>query len=276
MSNEYGKHNTLFPINLKEISVSLVEKFAPHLPYLRRFSRALTGSQVEGDTYVRTALEALVAGETDIDDSLSAKVSLYRMFLAIWSVTGAQLEVGSDDDLAAAARVRRLTPLSRQAFLLSSLEGMTIDEIASVMNVDTEQAQSFLDEAEADIEKELRTNVLIIEDEPIIAADIEGLVEDLGHSVDAIAATRSSAVQAVKDKKPGLVLADVQLADGSSGIDAVSDILKDYDVPIIFITAFPERLLTGEKAEPAYLISKPFKPENVKAAISQALFFHSA
>ena len=153
---------------------------------------------------------------------------------------------------------------------------MTIDEIASVMNVDTEQAQSFLDEAEADIEKELRTNVLIIEDEPIIAADIEGLVEDLGHSVDAIAATRSSAVQAVKDKKPGLVLADVQLADGSSGIDAVSDILKDYDVPIIFITAFPERLLTGEKAEPAYLISKPFKPENVKAAISQALFFHSA
>jgi len=186
MSNEYGKHNTLFPINLKEISVSLVEKFAPHLPYLRRFSRALTGSQVEGDTYVRTALEALVAGETDIDDSLSAKVSLYRMFLAIWSVTGAQLEVGSDDDLAAAARVRRLTPLSRQAFLLSSLEGMTIDEIASVMNVDTEQAQ------------------------------------------------------------------------------------------FIFITAFPERLLTGEKAEPAYLISKPFKPENVKAAISQALFFHSA
>lgn len=256
--------------------MSLVEKFAPHLPYLRRFSRALTGSQVEGDTYVRTALEALVAGETDIDDSLSAKVSLYRMFLAIWSVTGAQLEVGSDDDIAAAARVRRLTPLSRQAFLLSSLEGMTIDEIASVMNVDTEQAQSFLDEAEADIEKELRTNVLIIEDEPIIAADIEGLVEDLGHSVDAIAATRSSAVQAVKDKKPGLVLADVQLADGSSGIDAVSDILKDYDVPVIFITAFPERLLTGEKAEPAYLISKPFKPENVKAAISQALFFHSA
>lgn len=275
MSNENGEHQCS-RIILKDSLVSLVEKFAPHLPYLRRFSRALTGSQIEGDTYVRTALEALVAGEADIDDTLSAKVSLYRMFLAIWSVTGAQLEVASDDDPAAAARVRRLTPLSRQAFLLSSLEGMTTDEIASVMNVDTKQAQSFLDEAEADIEKELRTNVLIIEDEPIIAADIEGLVEDLGHSVDAIAATRSSAVQAVKDKKPGLVLADVQLADGSSGIDAVSDILNDYDVPVIFITAFPERLLTGEKAEPAYLISKPFKPENVKAAISQALFFHSA
>ena len=131
-----------------------------------------------------------------------------------------------------------------------------------------------LAKAEADIEKELRTNVLIIEDEPIIAADIESLVEDLGHKVDSIAATHTQAVNAATNVKPGLVLADVQLADGSSGIDAVEDILKSYDVPVIFITAFPERLLTGEKPEPAYLISKPFKPDNVKAAISQALFFH--
>lgn len=256
--------------------MSLVEKFAPHLPYLRRFSRALTGSQAEGDKYVRTALEALVAGEAEVDDSLSSKASLYRMFLAIWSVTGAQLETTANDDPAAAARVRRLTPLSRQAFLLSALEGMSIEEIASIINVDEGKAQTLLSEAESDIEKELRTNVLIIEDEPIIAADIEGLVEDLGHSVDAIAATHSSAIEAVKDKKPGLVLADVQLADGSSGIDAVTEILKDHDVPVIFITAFPERFLTGDKPEPAYLISKPFKPENVKAAISQALFFHSS
>lgn len=256
--------------------MSLVEKFAPHLPYLRRFARALTGSQVEGDKYVRTALEALVAGEAELDDTLSAKVSLYSMFLGIWSVTGAELERDSSDEPAAAARVRRLTPLSRQAFLLSSLEGMSNDEIAGVMSVDPAKAKALLAEAESDIEKELRTNVLIIEDEPIIAADIEGLVEDLGHTVDAIAATHSSAVSAVQNKKPGLVLADVQLADGSSGIDAVAEILKDHDVPVIFITAFPERLLTGDKPEPAYLISKPFKSENVKAAISQALFFHSA
>ena len=102
------------------------------------------------------------------------------------------------------------------------------------------------------------------------------MVEDLGHKVDNIAATHSDALTAVSDKKPGLVLADVQLADGSSGIEAVEEILKSYDVPVIFITAFPERLLTGDKPEPAYLISKPFKPENVKAAISQALFFHNA
>jgi CheY-like chemotaxis protein len=255
--------------------MSLVETFAPHLPYLRRFSRALTGSQSEGDRYVRTALEALVAGETDVNEDLSPKIALYRMFLGIWSTTGAMLEHNAADQDSASDRIRRLTPLSRQAFLLSALEGMTVTEIADVMNSDAETAQQMLNEAESDIEKELRTNVLIIEDEPIIAADIESLVEDLGHTVDNIAATHTQAVAAMKAKKPGLVLADVQLADGSSGIDAVEDILGTYDVPVIFITAFPERLLTGDKPEPAYLISKPFKPDNVKAAISQALFFHA-
>jgi hypothetical protein len=54
----------------------------------------------------------------------------------------------------------------------------------------------------------------------------------------------------------------------------VKDILQRYDVPVIFITAFPERLLTGERPEPTFLITKPFQPETVKAAIGQALFFH--
>ena len=128
--------------------------------------------------------------------------------------------------------------------------------------------------AQSDIENELATDVLIIEDEPVIAADIEALVLDLGHRVTAVATTRSEAVAAFRQNRPGLVLADIQLADGSSGIDAVNDILRGASVPVIFITAFPERLLTGEKPEPAFLITKPFQPETVKAAIGQALFFH--
>jgi CheY-like chemotaxis protein len=256
--------------------MSLVETFAPHLPYLRRFSRALTGSQSAGDTYVRTALEALVAGQIQLREDANPKLSLFKMFLGIWNSSGAMLEEadGNTGGATPSDRVRKLTPLSRQAFLLNALEGLSEADIAYVMDKDEAEARNLLSEAEADIEKELRTNVLIIEDEPIIAADIEGLVEELGHKVDDIAATHDDAVKAAANKKPGIVLADVQLADGSSGIDAVSDILKDYDVPVIFITAFPERLLTGDKPEPAYLISKPFRPENVKAAISQALFFH--
>jgi len=116
--------------------------------------------------------------------------------------------------------------------------------------------------------------VLIIEDEPVIAADIEALVQELGHRICDIAATRQEAVEAAKRDAPGLVLADIQLADGSSGVDAVKEILSVHEAPVIFITAFPERLLTGERPEPTFLITKPFQPETVKAAIGQALFFH--
>ncbi len=254
--------------------MSFVNTLAPHLPYLRRFSRALTGTQADGDRYVKLALEALVAGETEVDSSLTPKISLYKMFLGIWNSSGAQLESDSDAARTAAEKIRRLTPRTRQAFLLSSLEGMSASEISDVMSVSESEAAQLVKQAELDIEKELRTNVLIIEDEPIIAADIESLVEELGHTVDSISATHREAIKNAGAKRPGIILADVQLADGSSGIDAVGEILELYDVPIIFITAFPERLLTGNKPEPAYLISKPFNPDNVKAAISQALFFH--
>lgn len=257
--------------------MSMVATYAPHLPYLRRFARAITGSQNVGDTYVKTALEALVAGNAHLDKDLSPKIGLFQMFLGIWNSSGGVLERDlAEGSSVAAKRITKLAPKSRQAFLLNSIEAMSADDIALVMQIDSDTAKALMAEAEADIEKELRTNVLIIEDEPIIAADIEGLVEDLGHSVDGIAATQKEAVKAAMAKKPGIILADVQLADGSSGIDAVADILGEYDVPVIFITAFPERLLTGDKPEPAYLISKPFRAENVKAAISQALFFHES
>ncbi len=252
--------------------MNIVDTYGPFLPYLRRFSRALMGSQAEGDKYVRIALEALVAGDVSINSKLPPKIALYNMFLGIWNSTGAQLEAAPSD--ASPDRLRKLAPASRQAFLLQALETMTVAETAAIMSKSEAEVLELISSAEAEIEKELRTNVLIIEDESFIAADIEGLVMELGHKVDNIAATHTEAVKHAKAKTPGLILADVQLADGSSGIEAVGEILQDIDVPVIFITAFPERLLTGDKPEPAYLISKPFEPANVKAAISQALYFN--
>lgn len=116
--------------------------------------------------------------------------------------------------------------------------------------------------------------MLIIEDEPVIAADLESLVEELGHEVTGNATTHTEAVAMARANPPGLILCDIQLADNSSGIEAAHEILEELDVPIIFITAFPERLLTGERPEPTYLIPKPFQENTVKAAIGQALFFH--
>jgi CheY-like chemotaxis protein len=200
------------------------------------------------------------------------------VFHAIWSSTGAQLERPEEDVLpppeGATRRLLRIAPRSRQAFLLTALEGFTPSEAAQILDVEFEDVEAQIAAAQAEIDAELATEVLIIEDEPVIAADIEGLVRELGHDILDIAATRKEAADAVARRRPGLVLADIQLADGSSGIDAVKDILGRLDVPVIFITAFPERLLTGERPEPTFLITKPFQPETVKAAIGQALFFH--
>lgn len=256
-------------------TLSLLARLAPHLPYVRRYARALTGDQVTGDHYVRVALEALAAGERVLETSLTPRVALYHVFHAIWLTTGARLEprvsAPADD---ASGRLMRIAPRSRQAFLLTALEGFTPSEAAQILGADFSEVEGLIGAAQAEIDAELATDVLIIEDEPVIAADIEALVTELGHTVTDIAATRSEAVDAINRKVPGLVLADIQLADGSSGIDAVKDILARYDVPVIFITAFPERLLTGERPEPTFLITKPFQPETVKAAIGQALFFH--
>jgi CheY-like chemotaxis protein len=258
--------------------LSLLARLAPHLPYVRRYARALTGDQTTGDHYVRVALEALAAGDRTLEANLTPRVALYHVFHAIWCTSGAQLENPKDDDYTGAddttQRLMRIAPRSRQAFLLTALEGFTPSEAAQILDSDFAEVEQLIAEAQREIDAELATDVLIIEDEPVIAADIEALVKELGHTVVDIAATRTEAVDAVARKTPGLVLADIQLADGSSGIDAVKDILARFNVPVIFITAFPERLLTGERPEPTFLITKPFQPETVKAAIGQALFFH--
>ena len=256
--------------------MGLLERLAPHLPYMRRYARALTGEQTAGDAYVRASLEALAAGERSLPPHLTPRVALYHVFHTIWDGTGAQLEARNDNmaEGDASDRLMRIAPRSRQAFLLTALEGFNPSEAGQILGASAGEIEALISEAQAEIEAELATDVLIIEDEPVIAADIEALVRELGHRVLEVASTRREAVEAVGRATPGLVLADIQLADGSSGIDAVKDILGRHDVPVIFITAFPERLLTGERPEPTFLITKPFQSETVKAAIGQALFFH--
>lgn len=258
--------------------MSLGQQLAPHLPFLRRYGRALTGSQVHGDKYVRATLEAIVAAPDQFPRDVDPRLGLYRMFQGIWSSANYD-ELDNDgvdadgNEGLARARLARMTPLSRQALLLTAMEGFTPEDAAYLIDVEPSEVENLVSEALAEIEKQTRARVLIIEDEPIIAMDIETIVRDLGHEVTGVAVTRDEAVALAMEDRPGLVLADIQLADDSSGIDAVKDILAEFEVPVIFITAFPERLLTGERPEPPFLITKPFQRSTVKAAISQALFF---
>jgi DNA-directed RNA polymerase specialized sigma24 family protein len=257
--------------------MTIGSQVAAQLPYLRRYARALTGSQTTGDSFVRATLEAALA-DRELQDSLAhGRVPLYRAFNKVWS--SAYVEVGdepaADDsrELAVQSRLAAITPLNRQALLLTTLEDFTTEEAAAVMDLAPGQIDTLVQEAVDEIDRESTTSVLIIEDEPLIAMQLEDLVRTLGHEICGTAATRTQAQQVVAERQPGLVLADIQLADGSSGLDAVDDILAIGSVPVIFITAFPERLLTGDRPEPTYLITKPFRESTVRAAISQALFF---
>ncbi len=244
-------------------------------PYLRRYARALTGSQAEGDGLVQSMMEALLSGAVQLDGELPLRTGLYRALLEIWRDGQDQADGALGGASAADRRLQTLSPDRRAALLLTAMEGFTPAEAAQVLHIPQDELEDRLNHAETDLQDQLATDVLIIEDEPIIALDLTRLVRELGHRVTATAATRTEAVTAAEKTKPGLVLADIHLADGSNGMDAAADILTILDIPVIFITAFPEHLLTGERPEPAFLITKPFREDTVKALIGQALFFHA-
>ncbi len=254
--------------------MSTSQLVAQHLPFLRRYARALCGSQSAGDAYVTALLEAIIADPEAFDRTVDTRVALYRLLTRLWNSVSINNEV---DPVAPAVRgeqrLGHITPLVRQAFLLVSLEGFDEIDAAAVLDIDPSRMRGLVEEAGRELAAEIATDVLIIEDEPFIALDLEGLVEGLGHRVTGIARTHSEAVALARRRTPGLVLADIQLADGSSGLDAVNELIESVEVPVIFITAYPERFLTGVRPEPAFLIAKPFQPSTVAAVISQALFF---
>jgi DNA-directed RNA polymerase specialized sigma24 family protein len=256
--------------------MTLSTRIAPHLPYLRRFSRAATGSQTSGDAYVAATLEALIADVSIFPEASSDRIALYKLFSKLFSTSAVKIPTPQPHfvwEQRAARNLSNLAPKPRQAFLLVSVEGFTNAQAAEILDVSEAEFTRMLDEASREISRQVATDILIIEDEPLIAMDIEQLVESLGHKVVGIARTHKEAVNLYGKTNPKMILADIQLADGSSGIDAVNDILMSEALPVIFITAFPERLLTGERPEPTFLVTKPFNPDMVKALISQALFF---
>ena len=257
--------------------MSIAETISPHIPYLRRFARALAGTQAGGDAYALATLEAIVADPKSLDTGLDVRAGLYRVFLTLWGSVPLNVQTHEEQKTSLAETADRsleaITPRPRVAFLLSALEGFDKDRAAFALGCTSQEASDLIDEAAREIAARIATDVLIIEDEPVIAMDIQAVVERLGHRVVATARTRKQAVREAVRAKPGLILADIQLADGSSGLDAVNEILTSFEVPVVFVTAYPERLLTGEKPEPAFLLTKPFNDDTLKAVISQALFF---
>lgn len=256
--------------------MSLSQQLASDLPFLRRYARALSGSQDKGDAMVSKTLEALLSDEA-LKQSLEAgRVALYAAFHTLLGQNELSPDASAIANAKEANAMRKLEAIAdrkRQALLLTTVEEFTARQAAQILQLDADEVEGLVKDAVEQIDTEQKTRVLIIEDEPMILMQLEDLAVSLEHKVCGTATTHAEAVQAVGDNKPGLVLADIQLADGSSGLEAVEEILGSIKVPVVFITAYPERLLTGDRIEPTYLVTKPFREQTVKAAISQALFF---
>ncbi|MDM7255587.1 MAG: response regulator [Paracoccus sp. (in: a-proteobacteria)] len=255
----------------------LAQKIARELPYLRRYARALTGSQTAGDNYAAATLEAILSDRSLMNGG-ETRIGLYRTFHVIWQSSGQPVAEGDADSRAARAQshMAGLTPNSREALLLRTIEELRYDQIAQVMQCEQGEAEELVQIALNEMGQAIHGKVMVIEDETIIAMDLKGIVQSMGHDVTGIARTHKAAMELAQKVRPDLILADIQLADGSSGVDAVNELLAEMgDIPVIFITAFPERLLTGDRPEPAFLISKPYTEEQVRSSVSQAMFFAS-
>ncbi|UXX84111.1 response regulator [Roseovarius pelagicus] len=261
---------------------NIADLIGQELPYLRRYARALTGNQKTGDTYAAATLEAILEDRSLFDAGHSAKVALFKAFNQIWVSSGAPVDQADGEgdgspEARAQWRMAGLTKHSREVLLLHAIEGLTTNQIGEVIGVEEDEAVELLRIARSEMAKTVTGRILVIEDEAIIAMDIMAIVEQMGHHVTGNARTRDAAIEMARKDPPDMILADIQLADKSSGIDAVAHILKEQgDVPVVFITAFPERLLTGERPEPAFLITKPYSEEQVHSAVSQAMFFASS
>jgi CheY-like chemotaxis protein len=237
------------------------EELIRALPYARRYARALTGGQTHGDQLVAEALRA-IGGPDEPLAELSPRLGLYALVSRATDRAGGM--PGSGDGPG-------LSLKQRQLLLLTSLEEVALDDAATIAGVSREQAETLLEDARARLRAAAAADVLIIEDEPIIAMDIEELVTGCGHRVVGVAATETAAVDLARRTKPGLILADINLGVGGDGTNAVARILRHLDAPVIFVTAYPERLLTGEAVEPAFVITKPFDPLTLAIATYQAV-----
>ncbi|MGD9925405.1 MAG: response regulator [Pseudorhodoplanes sp.] len=246
-----------------------------HLPFLRRYARALSGSQRAGDVAVLATVKSL-KGLAGCREETEREL-LYRAFSQIWNGPVGDhiraISISIEPEMDMLRRLAQLPQFARQAFLLSSLENFGDEAIGRILGIDAAALPAAKAVVRDLVTRLVATKVLIIEDEFFIAADLAETMKSLGHEVIAVERTHADAVQAIETCRPGLVLADIQLADGSSGVDAANEILGFCEVPVVFITAYPERLLTGMRPEPCFILSKPIRMDIVCALTSQALVF---
>ncbi|MDP4267168.1 MAG: response regulator [Bacteroidota bacterium] len=121
-----------------------------------------------------------------------------------------------------------------------------------------------------------KTEILIVEDENIVAKDIQNSLVKLGYIVNNVVSAGEKAIAAIEEKKPDIVMMDIMLKGKMSGIDAANIIKEKYQIPIIFLTAYADddTIKKAKHAEPYGYIMKPFKEKELQTTIEMALYKH--
>ena len=226
------------------------------VPYLRRYARAATGDTQAGDASVERVLQKILvkALDNELEEDQVTREAIFQSL---------------ESDLAQIIQGRAAK--ARRALLLIAVEGFPEHVVRRVLGVDADELTRLVELAEQNFAASTATSMLIIEDEPLISAQLKRLSEGLGHKVIGVASTAARAVELQAEREPDIVLCDIHLADGSLGTDAIADMDLPDSIPGVFITAYPEEYLSNLNQGPSYLITKPFDPEYVKAVIGHAL-----
>jgi len=241
------------------------------LSALRRYAGFLTGSDADGDTLVTAMLRRVLEGEVTLDAQAGLRIALFRALHDVWVPSAATDEEGRRGH---GTFPPRMSPLERAALSLVRLEGFFAREAAYVLRMDVGEVERRLDRAERKLENALPRRILIVEDDLVLGMNLQELVASLGHRPIGPIATGGEAVRIAMREKPALILSDIKLRDGISGIEAVREIRHAMDIPVIYVTGFPHRL-HDRRLEPAsYVVPKPYSDSLMKSFITSTLLRH--
>lgn len=241
-----------------------------HTATVRQFARAIFADRLIGDELTRLALAKVNIDPNGSTDSLS---DLLHAFLHTWRMasSGKPTEKSLFSDEALLAALPEPPGDDRLMLLLVDVLSFSPETAAKIISLNDKDPYKALEMGRQIVSLPRKARAIIIEDEPLIAADLREIMSSMGIEVVGEANTADKAVSLSKREKPNIILADYNLVGMKTGADAVMEIQDMNNCPVVFITGYPEQVLTGEDVEPDFVIAKPYRIESVKAAVAHCL-----
>ncbi|MAW82727.1 MAG: hypothetical protein CMI63_21030 [Parvularcula sp.] len=245
--------------------------FQKDLRFVRQFARAVTSDQFLGDEIAAAALQRFDYSAVEGLPDRERQITVFRAFYDAWRSASAEGGAAFSNRSVLAARPFTAEP-PRQLVLLVDVIGLEIEKAAALIGVEPSEAKRLLSEERRRIAAtQVSGTALVIEDEPVIALEVAATLETIGLKVLATARTADDAIRLANKHRPDVVMADYDLGAGRTGLDAVREITSTLPVIAIFLTAYPDDVLSGDDYEPTFILTKPFDERALRAAIVHGL-----